>query len=1505
MRPSLHFHKWISLIIVGMLIFVFASSVAARTETRRLAAPYAQTDLLESITIISSADFDTCGITANGKVTCWGSTTLIQEGEELSNAVALTSGFAFHCALTDSGGVKCWGTNNSGNLGDGTTEHRNAAVDVKGLTSGVVAIDAGFGHVCAVLRGGGVKCWGQNTYGQLGDGTEEDRYTPVNVSGVSDAVGVAAGWGHTCILTKGGSVRCWGNNTYRQLGNGTHEESAAPVEVIGLSSGVSAIAAQKNHTCVLMENGGVKCWGDNDEGQLGDGTTTDRDAPVNVIGLSSSVTALAFGDAHTCALTSAGGMKCWGDNRSGQLGDGTNEDRLSPVDVAGLTSGVTAISAGTDYSCAVTDAGPMCWGENSFDHLGLGIETNQLTPIDPVGLSRGVENIAAGHGGTCAVQSDGRVLCWGDNFSQQLADGTNVDRDLPIEVRGLPQGVQTVAVGSMHICALTEAGTVWCWGANYSGQLGNESVTQFGGPVVVTSLESGVKAIAAGEEYACAITENGGLKCWGDNLFGQLGDGTNDDRETPVDVPGLTNGVVAVAAAGRNTCVLTNGGAVKCWGANYNGQLGNGTSEQSNRPVDVSGLTAGVTAITVGDSHACALMADGGIKCWGEGPLGNGTHEESPVPVDVAGLAGRTIAIAAGSSHTCALIEGGSIQCWGYNIYGELGDGSSNLQETPVSVSGLSGGVIAITAGNYHTCALTTGGGMKCWGQNAYGQLGNGDGADQNTPQPVISGEAVTVRLYVAEAGGFREGGPLVPEITTYIPSPLDVSTEPAVIGTNLFLAALMMLPFAVAAEFFTRTLAENEETLKRRFRPVNWFSRLQERLAGFFGQCLGKTRFGDILKVVGVMLFYGLVFSLLDKTWNPFSLKGLILFLSMTIAYGVVGVADDIVQWRRIRRWGLPAELKIRPTNMLLAAISMATTRILSLVPGLMFGTPEALETDEKQFDEPKRNTLLKISLLTFTVIGLAVWLPTAVTGLLLKLSLPEIVSTLLGGVEAFLLVIFAVALENLFVQMLGFPGSFGQSLKRRSRWLWIGLLVLVTFVFYHTLINPRGELAEAISQANVILFFVITGIFIIVSLIMHLYFRGERWRAVAKGELPPSAVGEEEKVKAVPAPAIAEAPTPATMVAVPTMAETPATTGETKTCPSCGQAIKLEARICRFCHAEFEVKARGYCLNCHDVVDVEKGNCTRCGNEAADVHFESTFLKAPPRPAPPPTTARSAPSHGKNRWIVAIASAIGICLIVVAAVILAIGGSMDFASLISPATPTSMPTPTRTHRPTATPDYTATQQRRNENATATVQASWEQGFAQPILNDVRGRQPNFEDDFSVMSGRFVRWSDITAGVTFGDGVMHLNTTGTNWSAGGGSLIATDFVLKYEFTPVTIGSDSAVCSNFRSSNAGGYNFCVVLSDDWWGMGGLPPGGDYYTILEGGSNGVSAYHTTRITIIARGDEFAFYIDDRLVGYTKDDSYHGNWVDIGVWTPNDVAAVDVDNVQFWDLNNLLP
>ncbi len=351
--------------------------------------------------------------------------------------VAIAAGADHTCALTSAGGVKCWGDNTYGQLGDGTTSNRTTPVDVKGLEVGVSFISAGFGHTCALTKDGGVKCWGNNYDGELGDGTTTQRLTPVDVNGMTSGVSaIALGSSYTCALTSTGGVKCWGwRNTYAEGNDDPTTKRLVPVDVNGLTSGISAIAAGTAHTCVLTSDGGVKCWGSNGEGQLGDGTTINRATPVDVSGLTSRVSSIAANGYYTCALTSKGSVRCWGINLAGQLGNGTTTNQTTPIDVSGLTNGVTAITAGGTYTCALTSNGKvMCWGNNTQGQLGNGTIDQQIKPTDVSGLSSGIIAITAGDLHACALTLDGIVKCWGSNFLGQLGDGTIIQRFAPVDV---------------------------------------------------------------------------------------------------------------------------------------------------------------------------------------------------------------------------------------------------------------------------------------------------------------------------------------------------------------------------------------------------------------------------------------------------------------------------------------------------------------------------------------------------------------------------------------------------------------------------------------------------------------------------------------------------------------------------------------------------------------------------------------------------------------------------------------------------------------------------------------------------------------------------------------------------------------------------------------------------------------------------------------------------------------------------------------------------------------
>lgn len=370
------------------------------------------------------------------------------------------------------------------------------AAPVEAATTGYVQqVDAGLYHTCMLTSAGGVKCWGSTAYGQVGNGViTPNRVTPVDVTGLTSGISaVVTGQNHSCALTTGGGVQCWGDNQYGQLGDGSASAySATPVNVSGLSSGVSSIAAGEHHTCAVLSGGGVRCWGRNGNGQLGNGQTSNSNVPVNVCTdgptcgtLLSGISAVAGGEFHTCALTTGGGVQCWGYNVEGQLGDNyaSGWQSLIPVQVSGLSSGVTAITAGSRHTCAIVGGAAMCWGYNNDGQVGDNSTNNRFVPVSVNGLGSGVTIINAGYEFTCAVASDA-AQCWGNNLVGQLGDGNAPTRSLiPVGVTGLSSGVDSVRGGGYHTCAVMDDGLVKCWGNGSVYQLGDGNNAQQNTPV--------------------------------------------------------------------------------------------------------------------------------------------------------------------------------------------------------------------------------------------------------------------------------------------------------------------------------------------------------------------------------------------------------------------------------------------------------------------------------------------------------------------------------------------------------------------------------------------------------------------------------------------------------------------------------------------------------------------------------------------------------------------------------------------------------------------------------------------------------------------------------------------------------------------------------------------------------------------------------------------------------------------------------------------------------------
>jgi alpha-tubulin suppressor-like RCC1 family protein len=704
---------------------------------------------------LAAGEGHTCALIRGGEVACWGRNDHGQLGDgtkenrsqpvsvvALDSVKAIVVGWGHSCALKNDGAVFCWGYNQNGELGDGSTADSGLPVYVRGLNEKVIDIAAGDDHTCTVLASGGVSCWGFNKVGQLGTGSLDNQPFPSKVDDLGGEVAsVSAGWGHTCALMKTGAVKCWGDNELGQLGaNSMADLSTEPVEVSGLSGGVNGIAARGGHTCALTSQSQVVCWGDNAYGELGDGTTEMRRTPVSVTNLPADLRSVHAGWNHTCAISDSAGLYCWGRNSYGQLGDGSTISQHKPVPVGGLKGEIFAVDLGWRHSCIAKRSGDVvCWGADEYGQAQDFVSIADMLPAVPdanIDSEKITVPIATGDSHTCMLTSAGGVRCWGDNWNGQMGDGTFSLRKTPVPVIGLGNGVLAVSAGGDQTCALLRVGRVFCWGGNFDwlSQINME-------PTLVLGTPGKVVAIAVGSEHACAVLQQGRVMCWGANDHGQLGIGSSDVQYSnyPVYVQGLPESVRAISTLNEHTCVITSSGAVYCWGLNGAGQLGDGTLNTRYQAVPVLGLHQDVIAIAAGGHHTCAILQSGTVYCWGSNSFGQsggsaGLGILTPIlPGPVEGLSGTPRMITAGSFHTCVLSSPQDVFCWGEGKYGKLGDGKSNDSHIPLAVTGLSADVLYLQAGENHTCALVSPWNLFCWGSNDNYQLGDGTKQDYSS----------------------------------------------------------------------------------------------------------------------------------------------------------------------------------------------------------------------------------------------------------------------------------------------------------------------------------------------------------------------------------------------------------------------------------------------------------------------------------------------------------------------------------------------------------------------------------------------------------------------------------------------------------------------------------------------------------------------------------------------------------------------------------------------------
>lgn len=567
--------------------------------------------------------------------------------------------------------------------------------------------------------------------------------TNLSVTGSTNTVSSianGAGRAHTCALMDDNVIKCWGSNVNGQLGVGDTIDSAVPKTT--LITDATNFSTNRSHTCAVLSTGDLKCWGLNSSGQLGNNSKNTAAAPNAVVdaGLSPITNAVkvATGESHSCAILSDQTVVCWGLNSSGQLGLGNKTDSLKAMPVSGL-AGVTDLVAGNNHTCALAGGSIFCWGADAAGQLATNSTVVKTVPtlIDSSVLNvNDALSLSAGGNMTCALRAGGALACWGENTYGQVGDGTTTNRSVPRAITVVGVTFSQIDTGGEHTCAVTATNTTLCWGRNHLNQLGDETYANASSPR--SNGMTSVSEVTTGESHTCAQFSDHSVKCWGNNPSNvRLGDGNVDVTKIPYNFITLAN-IIDVAQGTDFFCALDDGGSVYCMGSNGRGQLGDGTTGARTFPGAVIGITTAVE-VEAGDDFACALLADSSVSCWGgndTGSFGDGTSTSSLLP-KATGLTGVT-SLKLGANGGCALISGGTVKCWGQN-QGDVGNGTTSAVLTPVSVLNITTAT-AIAKGQSHSCALLSDKTVKCWGKNNYGQLGDGTVTVATQPRNAVSG---------------------------------------------------------------------------------------------------------------------------------------------------------------------------------------------------------------------------------------------------------------------------------------------------------------------------------------------------------------------------------------------------------------------------------------------------------------------------------------------------------------------------------------------------------------------------------------------------------------------------------------------------------------------------------------------------------------------------------------------------------------------------------------------
>ena len=690
--------------------------------------------------------------------------------------IQVSAGSDHSLALQADGSVWAFGRNDKGQLGDGTTDNSTIPTMLQTI-SDVRAVTAGKYYSLAVKRDGTVWGWGENSGGMLSP-IAGSQPSPVQIPGLTGIVEIQAASEHAVALRNDGTVWSWGSNTGGQLGDGTADASQEyATQVIGLSQ-IRQISSKENHALALKADGTVWAWGENDMGQLGDGTTADSALPKLVEGLP-EISFIAAGTLHSIAISKAGEVYVWGNNTSGQLGLGNTQETLAPTKVPEL-SGMVSAAADSSHTILVSDSREVYTAGSNGDGR-LGRSDAGLTFQKASGA--GVVSASAGGWHSLIVQGDGAVGGWGGNSYGQLGDSTtqnastvswntqyywqnlqlradkeyrfiigkpSLERDWSCE---LPDGEYTFRLSGAGVTArllntdqspisptFQTSYTCPLEGSAYFLRVSATTPQIYSLKIQTSAASLDFADIAAGKGHGLAVEADGKVWSWGENTYGQLGL-ASENSATPMCMDAFPNKILRVGAGDTHSLAVDQMGNVYAWGNNANRQLGpNVTGNQTQTPTLISSLS-NIEEAEGGASFSVARNSSGQVYTWGNntyGQLGNNTTTSTSTP-QCAISSNDVIRVSAGGNFALALKKDGTVWSWGQNTDGQLGRYTSSNNKLPAQISGL-GDIVDIAAGERHALALQRDGTVWAWGCNDDGELGNANAWDHYAPVQVLSG---------------------------------------------------------------------------------------------------------------------------------------------------------------------------------------------------------------------------------------------------------------------------------------------------------------------------------------------------------------------------------------------------------------------------------------------------------------------------------------------------------------------------------------------------------------------------------------------------------------------------------------------------------------------------------------------------------------------------------------------------------------------------------------------